>query len=287
MATPREIQRRIRSVTSTSQITRAMEMVSAVKMRRAQQNVRASRPYSERLRLMISALSGFLDADPKEFPLLAHRPVNRTSLIVVTADRGLAGALNSNVLRRALAFLQETEGPTDIIAVGRKGSEFFSRTGYNMVAEFSGLGDLPTIDQTRPIIDLAVGDFERGRVDAVHVIYTQFVNTLSQHPVSLQLLPIEPVEDVAAQEQVRDFIFEPDRDTVLNALLPRYVEVQLYQALLEASASEHSARNVAMRNATDNAKDLIQDLTLLYNRVRQAQITAEVSEIASGAAAVE
>jgi F-type H+-transporting ATPase subunit gamma len=268
-----------------SQITRAMEMVAAAKMRRAQANVQASRPYSERIRTMIAGLAGITDGvESGRFPLLEQRPIERVSLVVITADKGLAGALNSNVIRRGVVFVRESDVPVDMVTVGRKGRDFFTRYGQNVTAEFTNLGDWPTIDDLRPIVDVSIGEFVAGRVDAVYLIYSQFVNVMQQRPVAVQILPITPAEDVAAEDLVSDYIFEPGRDQVLEALLPRYIEVQLYQAMLEAIASEHSARMVAMRNASENAKELVEELSLSANKARQAQITREVAEIAAGAA---
>jgi F-type H+-transporting ATPase subunit gamma len=285
VASAREIKRRIRSVQNLSQITRAMEMVAAAKMRRAQANVRASRPYSERIRTMIAGLAGITDGvESGRFPLLERRPVERISLVVITADKGLAGALNSNVIRRGVVFVRESDVPVDMVTVGRKGRDFFTRYGQNVTAEFTNLGDWPSIDDLRPIVDVSIGEFVAGRVDAVFLIYSQFVNVMQQRPVAVQILPITPAEDVAAEDLVSDYIFEPGRDQVLEALLPRYIEVQLYQAMLEAIASEHSARMVAMRNASENAKELVDELSLSANKARQAQITREVAEIAAGAA---
>jgi F-type H+-transporting ATPase subunit gamma len=289
VATPREIRRRISSIKNTSQITRAMEMVAASKMRRAQQQVTASRPYSERLRLMIGSLAAMSlgEEEQNTFPLLERREIKRSQMILITADRGLAGAFNSNVIRRGLHFLQEREEGyenIDTIAIGRKGRDFLTRFGQPLVADFTNLPDRVGIDDVRPVIQIAMEDFIEGKVDAVYAVYTQFVNTLRQEPRVLQILPIEPSEDTG---EVRDYIFEPDPETVLNALLPRYIEVQIYQVLLESIASEHSARMVAMRNATDNAKEIQEELTLTYNKARQAQITAEVSEIAAGAVALQ
>ena len=267
-----------------AQVTRALEMVSASKMRRAQANVQASRPYSERIRLMIAGLAGLSEGiETGRFPLLQQRPIERVGVILVTANKGQVGALNSNVIRRGVDFVRESPVPVDLVAVGRKGRDFFTRYGQNVTAEFTTLGDWPTIEDLRPIVDVSIGEFIAGRVDAVHLIYPQFVNTLVQRPTALQILPITPPEDVAAEDLVRDYIFEPGRDQVLEALLPRYIEVQLYQAILESIASEHSARMVAMRAATDNAKELRDELSLTYNKTRQAQITREVSEIAAGA----
>jgi F-type H+-transporting ATPase subunit gamma len=289
LPTPREIRRRITSIRNTSQITRAMEMVAASKMRRAQQAVTASRPYSDRLRLMIGDLAAMTVTEDEEnaFPLLERREINRIQAMVITADRGLAGAFNSNVIRRAIQFMREREEGfenIDIVAIGRKGRDYMSRFGQPLVADFTNLPDRLSIDDVRPMIQIASEDFINGKVDAVYAIYTEFINTLRQEPRVLQILPIEAPQETG---EVRDYIFEPDPATVLNALLPRYIEVQIYQTLLESVASEHSARMVAMRNATENAKEIQEELTLTYNKARQAQITAEVSEIAAGAVALQ
>jgi F-type H+-transporting ATPase subunit gamma len=294
----RDINLRIRSVTNISQVTRAMEMVSAVKMRKAQQRVTASRPYSDQLRQIMSDLAT-QQPDPEqlaEFPLLQKRPVRTVELIVVTPDRGLTGALNTNVLRRAGRFILEetppsggggqggeTRAPVRIIAVGKKARDYFVRTRQEVVAEFIGIGENISLDAVRPIADIAIDDFATAKVDAVYVVYSRFVNTLVQRPEVMQILPVEPPP---AHEGYSDYIFEPTPADVLNDLLPRYVEVQLYQAILEGLASEHSARMVAMRSASDNAKDIVRDLVLDRNKARQAQITREVSEIAAGANAM-
>jgi F-type H+-transporting ATPase subunit gamma len=286
MPSTREIRRRIRSVGNMQQITRAMEMVSAAKMRKAQQRVTASRPYSEQLRQIMSDLAA-QQPDPEQlaqFPLLQQRPVRTIELIVVTPDRGLTGALNTNILRRGSRFILDQAGAqVQVIAVGKKARDYFVRTRQDVIAEFIGIGDNTTLDAVRPIADIAIDDFASGKVDAVYVVYSRFVNTLVQRPEVLQILPVEPPE---AQEEYSDYIFEPSPEAVLNDLLPRYVEVQLYQAILEGTASEHSARMVAMRSASDNAKEIQQELTLSYNKARQAQITREVSEIAAGANAM-
>jgi len=306
MPSTREIRRRIRSVGNMQQITRAMEMVSAAKMRKAQQRVTASRPYSEQLRQIMSDLAA-QQPDPEQlaqFPLLQKRPVRTIELIVVTPDRGLTGALNTNILRRGSRFILEETPPSSggetppsgrgglggepraqvqVIAVGKKARDYFVRTRQDVVAEFIGIGDTTTLDEVRPIADIAIDDFASGKVDAVYVVYSRFVNTLVQRPEVLRILPVEPPE---AQEGYSDYIFEPSPEAVLNDLLPRYIEVQLYQAILEGTASEHSARMVAMRSASDNAKEIQQELTLSYNKARQAQITREVSEIAAGANAM-
>jgi F-type H+-transporting ATPase subunit gamma len=291
MASQREIRRRIRSVRNISQITRAMEMVAASRLRRAQQRVTAARPYTERLNAVIANLSGAAGAAADEdvsFPLLDQRPIQRVALILVTPDRGLTGPLNSNVIRRASRYILNEAGvPVSIIAVGRKGRDFMVRYGREVVAEFTALGDYPTLNQITPITQIAVDDFVAGRVDAVFVVYSRFVNTLTQVPDIQQVLPVQPPADGdASAARAANFIFEPSPAAVLNQLLPRYVDQQVYRAILESIASEHAARMVAMRNATDNARDLVSELTLSMNKARQAQITREVSEIAAGANAL-
>lgn len=287
MASPREIRRRIRSVRNISQITRAMEMVSASKMRRAQQRVLASRPYAERLQGVIADLAS-LQIDAEEiarFPLLEQREIKRSGIILITPDKGLTGPLNSNLLRRASRYvLNEAGVPVRIIAAGKKGRDFMVRSGQDVIAEFTGLGDKVSLDDLRPMAQVALDDFISGRVDAVYVVFPRFVNTISQIPEVRQILPIVRPE---AEGAYVDYIFEPSPEAVLESLLPRFVEIQIYQAMLESIASEHSARMVAMRNASQNAKDLVADLTLTYNKARQTQITREVSEIAAGAEAMK
>lgn len=285
MASPREIRRRIRSVRNISQITRAMEMVSASKMRRAQQRVTSSRSYADRLQGVIADLAG-LQLEPEDlakFPLLTHREIKNAAIIVVAPDKGLTGPLNSNILRRASSFILNEAGvPVKVIAVGKKSRDYMARAGQNMIASFTDLGDNFELDQVRPIAKEAVDQFILGEVDAVYLVYARFVNTLTQVPDVKQLLPIDQPEGGG---EFSEYIFEPTPDDVLEHLLPRYVEIQVYQTLLEATASEHSARMVAMRNATDNAKDLVKELDLSYNKARQALITREVAEISAGAAA--
>jgi len=263
-----------------------MEMVSASKMRRAQQRVVASRPYAERLQAVISDLAS-LQADREaltQFPLLAQREIRNSEVILLTPDKGLTGPLNSNIIRRASRYvLNEAGVPVRVVAAGKKGRDFMIRTRQDVVAEFTGLGDNVSLDDLRPIAQVALDDFLTGRVDAVYVVFARFVNTLSQVPEVRQILPIVAPEGAGAYT---DYIFEPSPEAVLENLLPRFVEIQIYQAMLESIASEHSARMVAMRNASQNARDLVSDLTLSYNKARQAQITREVSEIAAGANAL-
>lgn len=266
-----------------SQITRAIQMVAATKMRRAQDRVTASRPYSERLREFIADLSSQqMDAEElRQYPLLSARPITNAALILITPDRGLTGALNGNLLRRAAQFIRQDAGvPVRVIAVGKKGRDFMIRTDQNVIAEFIQLGDQPSLSDIRPIAQIAIDEFLAGTVDAVHIVFPRFVNTLTQRPEVVQILPIERPE---SQHEDVDYIFEPDAPTVLNEILPRYVEVLLYQTVLETVASFYSAQMVAMRNATDNATELAGDLQLSLNKARQAQITNEVAEISAGA----
>mgnify|MGYP005856696103 CR=1 FL=1 len=276
------MRRRIRSVQTTSQITRAMEMVAASKMKRAQSMAIASRPYSDRMGELLNRLAATLvghnSAAP--CPLLEWRERRVVGLTVITARGGLCGSLNSNVIRQAETFILDQNRPVKVLAVGRKGRDWMVRHGHNVIAEFAEVPDRPTLVDTRPISRTLIDRYIRGEIDEVHVVHSQFVSTLIQRPVVRHLLPIEPAESSAP---LTEYIFEPDAGEILTRLLPRYVEVQVYQALLEAIASEQSARMVAMRNATDNARKLTNDLSLRLNRARQNSITAEIIEIAAGA----
>jgi F-type H+-transporting ATPase subunit gamma len=283
----RIIRRRIRSIESTAKITRAMELVAASKMRRAQLNALAGRPYAEKMRFVLADLAETLPLiDPEaRHPLLRQTEDPQTiGLIFITPDRGLAGGLPSTLNRRVAQFIVDKAKPTRAVAAGRKGRDFLRRTGQTLVAEFTGLGDNPTYGDIRPIVQVAIQDFTDGAVDEVYLIYMQFVNTVIQRPEVFKLLPVEPPTE--ADTLAVDYIYEPDRETVLAELLPRYIEQQVYAATLEAIASEQSARMVAMRNATDNANELMQDLTLVYNKARQESITGELLDIVGGVAAL-
>jgi F-type H+-transporting ATPase subunit gamma len=267
-------------------------MVAAARMRRAQTAVTAGRPYSALIEDVIQNLAARIKgSDEATHPLLQRRAVSKVAIIMITSDKGLAGALNTNIIRRTTRFiLQEIDGAdAGLIAVGRKGRDFMVRYGRRLIAEFINMSDRPTLRETYPIAQVAVDEFVSGRADAVYLIYTDFVNTLIQRPVVFQLLPINIDEVVGPggdANSLREYIYEPGPREVLEQLLPRYIEVRIYQALLEHQASEQSARMVAMRNATDNAKEVISDLTLAYNKLRQANITKEIIEISSGAAAL-
>lgn len=293
MASLRDIRGRIGSIRNISQITRAMELVAASRMKRAQDAILAARPYADELHAALSRVAAA--AGEEVDPLLAHRPVRRIGLIVMTTDRGLAGALDANTVRAALRFIAEhapANGgePVEVeaITVGRKGREQLRRAGVPIAAHFPRLGDRPGFSDVTPIARLVTQDFIEGKYDAISIVYPRFVSTLTQRPEVLGVLPVQPPAELDAEEAKKtdDYLFEPSPEAVLSRLLPHYVAVDLYRAVLEANASEQSARMIAMRSATDNANELIGDLTLVYNKTRQATITREMIEIASGAEAL-
>jgi F-type H+-transporting ATPase subunit gamma len=284
MATLRQIVRRIRSIQSTAKTTRAMSLVAGSKMRKAQLNALANRPYAEQLHwLLADVVESLQDSGIEELsqahPLLARREVKTPGLIFITPDRGLCGGLNTNLIRSAGAYVAAHPG-IKMVAVGRKGIEFFSKTRTEIIGSFSRLGDYPSYEDVRPISTLVIDAYTRGEVDSVTIIYPRFVNTVLQRVDTLELLPVTPPEDV--EVKAVDYIYEPDPGTVLSTLLPRFVEIEVYRTVLELSASEQSARMVAMRNATDAANEMIQELTLVRNKVRQDQITKELLDFTVG-----
>jgi F-type H+-transporting ATPase subunit gamma len=284
----REIRRRIRAVTNIAQVTKAMEAVSAAKMRKAQTQVLATRPYAEQAREVLSYVARLTSAESELNPLIKPRPVKRVGILLVTGDRGLAGGFNANVIRHAAAFMREKRragAEVEVVTVGRKGRDWLLRYDPVVRAEFTGLPDTPTVYFIRPIARMLVDDFTSGHFDEVHAIYTDFINTLNQEPVTHKLLPIEPAEPSVTMAP--DYIFEPSPEAVLNQVIYGFTEVQILQALFESLASEHSARMVAMRNATDAAGDLIDTLTLTYNKARQEGITRELMDIVGGSTAVK
>lgn len=284
MPSLRQIRRRIRSVQGTAKITHAMEVVAALKMRQAQARVLAGRPYAEKLQEVISRLSAQPMREEQRPPLLRQRPERRrVQLIHVTPDRGLCGGLNSVLNRLAGEFILNQRMPVRVICVGRKGRDFMVRTGQDVEAIFTDLGDRPRVMDILPIARMAITDFIDEQVDEVYVLYARFFSTMVQRPTVQRLLPVQPAT-LPAAERV-GYIFEPRASDVLRALLPRFVEREIYQTILEGVASEQSARMVAMRNATENARDMIDDLTLLLNKVRQETITKELLDIVGGAAA--
>lgn len=290
MPSTREIRRRIRSVRNLAQITRAMEMVSASKMRRAQRNVLATRPYADRLRDVMSSLMAGMGGSHKGTLLEVRAEVKNVALILITPDRGLAGSLVANILRRTARFIIDEKAKgrnVKVLAIGKKGRDFLNRSGQDLLAEVTKLGDNPKLADILGVSTNVIQGFLKSEFDEAYIVYSQFVNTLVQRPAVRRILPVEADQNTTAPASASsNFNYEPDEDVVLKDLLPRFAEVQIYQALLEAIASEHSARMVAMRNATDNAKDLRRELSLTYNKTRQANITKEVSEIASGAVAL-
>jgi F-type H+-transporting ATPase subunit gamma len=300
MASAREVKNRIKSVKNISQITRAMEAVSASRVRKAQARVMASRAFAEKAwEILLNVQSTATKGVPLH-PLLAARDeVKEVIIVLITADRGLAGAYNTNITRVAQRFAERLGKPARYITIGRKGRDSLIRAGANVVAEFSDLPGEPRLSDIAPAARLAVSEFLSGTVDQVFIAYTDFVNTLTQRPVVLGWLPLIPyyTNDQVMSEMVKsvpsvsntksDYEYEPSAAAILDQIVPRFTELQLYQAVLESQASEHSARMVAMRNASDNATQLTADLTLVYNKARQSAITAEILDIVGGAEALQ
>ena len=284
MPSLRQIKRRIRSIENTGKVTKAMEMIAASKMRRAQAAVLAGRPYSEKIQEVIAHLAAQPAEQDVVQPLLEQREVRRIQVVQITPDRGLCGGLHSNLNRRVAQFISQQSVPVGIISVGRKGRDFMIRYGQDVKAAFTGLGDRPVVADTSVISRMVVDDYSEGSFDQVFISYMEFVSTTVQQPVVRQLLPIVPAELQATQRV--GYIYEPDASTVLESLLPRFVEMEIYHAVLELIASEQSARMVAMRNATESASEMVTDLTLLANKVRQETITSELLDLIAGAAAI-
>jgi F-type H+-transporting ATPase subunit gamma len=285
MPSQREIRRRIGSAKNIKQITRAMQFVAASKLRRAQESTLAARPYREKLDEVIADLSAVLSQD--DHPLMAGRDLDEQHsrlIILMTSDRGLAGALNTNTVRFVAREITDHPGDLKVVPVGRKGRDAMRRARVPIAAYFEGMGERPSFADVLPIARLVSDDFVAGVYDRVDVVYPRFVSTLVQRPMMEQLLPIIPSEDGVGIPG-RQFLFEPGPGAFLEALLPRYVATRLYASVLETTASFFSSQMVAMKNATENAEELIDDLTLSYNKVRQANITREMVEIASGAQA--
>jgi len=287
MAGSKEIKTKIKSVQNTRKITKAMEMVAASKMRKAQERTRAARPYAEKIRNVAAHLS---HANPEyRHPYLVTRDTSKkVGIIVVTADKGLCGGLNTNVLRMALAKMRqwESEGESfEVCCIGNKGLGFMQRLGANVVSHVVGLGDKPHMERLIGALKIMLDGYTEDRFDRLEIFYTKFVNTMKQEPVMEQLLPLSG-EKLGAPEGSWDYIYEPDAKSVLDQTLTRYIEALIYQSVTENMASEQSARMVAMKAASDNAGSVIDELTLIYNKSRQAAITKELSEIVAGAAAV-
>ncbi len=288
MAAGKEIRGKIKSVENTKKITKAMEMVAASKMRKAQERMRASRPYGEKVRNIAANLA---EANPEyTHPFLVKKDGSKTvGLIVVTTDKGLCGGLNTNVLRQVTNRMREIEASgrkVVSVAIGNKGFSFMNRIGVKVIAHAVQLGDTPHLDKLIGPVKVLLDAYQEGKVDEVILCYTKFLNTMKQEPVVTQLLPLTADRMEPSRDHSWDYLYEPDAQTVIDDLLLRYIEALIYQAVAENMASEQSARMVAMKSATDNAGNLINELKLVYNKTRQAAITKELSEIVAGAAAV-
>ena len=287
MAGGREIKSKIKSVQNTRKVTRALEMVSASKIRKAQDRMKTSRPYARVMRQVIGHLAQ-ASGDYRHPYMVQREDVKRVAYVIVSSDRGLAGGLNNNMFRKLVGEFrrwQEQGVEVDVVTIGQKASVFFRRLKVNMIASVTHLGDVPKLEQLIGVIKVVLDAYEAGQVDRVFLAYNHFVNTMSQQATFDQLLPLPPASDKVAPHDW-DYIYEPDAQTVLDHVLTRYIEALVYQAVLENIASEHAARMVAMKAASDNATKLIGTLNLIYNKARQAAITQEISEIVGGAAAV-
>jgi F-type H+-transporting ATPase subunit gamma len=287
MAGAREIRTKIKSVANTRKVTRALEMVSASKIRKAQDLMRASRPYARAMRQVIGHIA-HATAEYKHPFMVTRQNVKRVGYVVISTDRGLCGGLNANLFRRLLGEIRDWQGKgveVDVVTIGSKASAFFKRLKVNMVGSVTHLGERPQIAQLIGVIKVMLDAYSAGRIDRLNLGYNDFVNTMTQKPTVDQLLPLPPSQQVVTAHNW-DYLYEPDPETVMEHVLTRYVESLVYQAALENLASEHAARMVAMKSASDNATKAIDSLTLVYNKARQAAITQEISEIVGGAAAV-
>ncbi|AEG16904.1 F0F1 ATP synthase subunit gamma [Desulfofundulus sp. TPOSR] len=288
MPSLRDLRRRIKSIKSTQQITKAMKAVSAAKMRRAQEQVLSARPYARRMKDVLGRVA--TAAAGVKHPLLEVREPKRVAYVLITADRGLCGGFNANLIRRTVQETKNISAELSLICVGRKGRDYFRRRGYNIAQQYVGLGETIKLSHAQEVARYVMDKYAAGEFDAVYLIYSEFVNVLVQRPRVVKLLPVEPPEGQENGEGKPgrvEYIFEPSAEAVLSELLPMYVENMVFHGLLESKASEHSARMTAMDNATKNAGDMIDRLTLSMNRARQAAITKEISEIVGGAAALE
>lgn len=286
MAVGKEIKEQISSVKSTQKITSAMEKVAVSKMRRAQQRMLAGRPYADNIRRVVGHLANASSESRHRY--LQDREIKSVGFIVVSSDRGLCGGLNNNLFKRLaqqVKQLREDNVEVRFCAIGSKAKQFFSGFGGNLVASKTQLGDAPELASLIGSIKVMLEAYDEGKIDRLYVMHNHFVNTMTQQPVTEQLLPLKAIDDDLTKKHW-DYLYEPDAETIIDGLLTRYLESQVYQAVVENSACEMAARMLAMKNATDNAGDMITDLNLLYNKARQAAITQEISEIVSGAAAV-
>jgi F-type H+-transporting ATPase subunit gamma len=281
----REIKRSIKSTQNTKQITKAMEMVASAKLKRAQDAAVASRPYTDKIRDVVASIAS--GGGTIKHPMLQTREIKRTAYLVVTSDRGLAGGYNSNVLRKVWMEIQEkhkSAAEYEVFVIGRKGRDYFKRRGVTLAEEVIGLSDSPTFADIKSLAASAVKGFEEGKYDQLNLVYNQFINAISQVPVTKQLLPLDASKFAGSSSEAKaSYEYEPSPEVVLDVLLPRYAETVIYSAVLEGKASEFGARMTAMGNATKNATKMIASLTLTYNRARQAAITQEIAEIVGGA----
>ncbi|MBM7605335.1 F0F1 ATP synthase subunit gamma [Metabacillus litoralis] len=285
MASLRDIKSRITSTKKTSQITKAMQMVSAAKLNRAENNAKAFGPYMNKIQEVVASIAN--GSSEISHPMLESRPVKRTGYLVITSDRGLAGAFNSSVLRAVYQTIQKKHKSNDefaVIAIGKMGRDFFQKRGMNVISEITGIGDDTSFANIKDIASNAVNMYADGSYDELYMYYNHFVSAIQQDVTEKKLLPLT---DISSNSNLTSYEFEPNQGEILEVLLPQYAESLIYGALLDSKASEHAARMTAMKNATDNAKDLINGLTLTYNRARQAAITQEITEIVGGAAALE
>ena len=289
MAGAKEIKTKIASVQSTQKITKAMEMVATSKMRKTQDRMAASRPYSETIRSVISHVSkasiGY------KHPFLVERDVKKVGVLVISTDRGMCGGLNVNLFKTTLNQIKDWKSQnatTELGLIGSKGISFFRSLGFNVRSQLSGLGDNPSLEELIGVANTMFDAYRDGEIDAIYIAYNKFINTMSQKPVVQQLVPLPEIEDdhLSERQQAWDYIYEPEPKVLLDSLLVRYLESQVYQAVVDNLASEQAARMVAMKAATDNAGNLINDLRLVYNKARQASITNELNEIVAGAAAI-
>ncbi len=283
----RQLKRRIRSVQSTQKITRAMEMIAASRILRAQARVRAARPYAEQIHDVIKGLA--VSNEVRQHPLLTQRELRRTAVIVNTSDRGLAGAYNANVLKIAERTIRQEEDAgraVDLYVVGRKGAGYFAYRGRRALRVWEGVADSPAIDDATVIAETVMERFASAEIDRVWLVYTDFKSSMTQSPVRMELLPVKPEEFGGGEAIAPEFIYEPTQAELLERLIPRYVEAKVFHGLLESSASEHAARQRAMKSATDNAKEVAASLSRVMNQARQEQITTEISEIVGGAEAL-
>jgi F-type H+-transporting ATPase subunit gamma len=288
MSGAKEIRSKIASIKNTQKITRAMEMVAASKMRKTQERMRASKPYAGKIYDVVKHIARA--TSEYRHPFMLSREINRVGLIIVTSDRGLCGGLNANLLRETISTIRKLHDDgkeIDLCIIGRKGQAFFKRVGGNVIAAVDNLGDTPNVQNLLGVVKVMLDAFYKNEIDSLHIVYNEFVNTMTQKPIVEQLLPLPTAEeDSKTLSHHWDYIYEPDAKELLDTLLERYIESQVYQAVVENIACEQAAKMIAMKSATDNAGDLIKEFQLAYNKARQAAITQELAEIVGGAAAI-